>query len=93
MHRLADSIKNRLHSRPTQDKGTTMHVLQDPSSFPSPSDFFRYRKQRGVNLGEFPVPQRGNAAHNSLVRVMVRPRTMDSRGTLSFRCTAGPKRS
>ncbi|KIP05944.1 glycoside hydrolase family 5 protein [Phlebiopsis gigantea 11061_1 CR5-6] len=57
MHRLADSIKNRLHSRPTQDKAT-VSLVQDPSSFPSSNDIFRYRKQRGVNLGSWFVLER-----------------------------------
>lgn len=33
------------------EKGPVEDSLLGRSSFPSPSDLFRYRKQRGVNLG------------------------------------------
>ncbi|EKM57736.1 glycoside hydrolase family 5 protein [Phanerochaete carnosa HHB-10118-sp] len=60
MHKFVDSLKNKLHGRGEAQEGPGVQaVLQDiPSGFPSPSDFFRYRKQRGVNLGSWFVLER-----------------------------------
>ena len=54
MHKFVDSLKNKLHGRDEDHAGrAALPVLPDTASgFPSPSDFFRYRKVRGVNLGE-----------------------------------------
>ncbi|GJE85411.1 glycoside hydrolase family 5 protein [Phanerochaete sordida] len=59
MHKFVDSLKNKFHARDQQPGGAEQVVLPDTSSgFPSPSDFFRYRKLRGVNLGSWFVLER-----------------------------------
>lgn len=60
MHKLVDSLKNKLHSGSEEpgrhDAQTVMRVQS--TEFPSPSDFFQYRKLRGVNLGAWFVLER-----------------------------------
>ncbi|KAH9926847.1 glycoside hydrolase superfamily [Amylocystis lapponica] len=53
MHKLSGFLKHHLNPQPGQAS-----VPTDDTPFPSEADFYRYRKQRGVNLGSWFVLER-----------------------------------
>ena len=77
MRRLSNAFKNRVSSVKSDTS-----VLSDSGEFPTPADLFRYRKQRGVNLGAYNASSarmRGPHSPQSPCRVLVRTRTLDHR--------------
>ncbi|CAL1698881.1 unnamed protein product [Somion occarium] len=58
MHKLSNLFKHDAHFSRQNESGKLQKPLSLGSPFPSQSDLFRYRKQRGVNLGSWFVLER-----------------------------------